>query len=309
MARAIELFAVQGVGASLRAIGDSIGVSHAALRYYFATRDDLLLEVYRAHEAGGDAKPTPEEVSAVAVMEQSAEQNRAIPGLVELYATLTTDALQAQAHPRTREFVQARFARLRADLAERIRVGRRAGAIAVDCDKAPLPPGRSAQGRRPDSGCRTATRDGHGSTRLSPAVPGRGQPPERSPAPGGHWQPPSALAPTSASPPPPPCPDCSPGRSSWAACGASSRHSGSSWPSGCCPARSPPRPQSSSAPPHSAPRWAVPREDWASRQSARRTSSSSRARSGSSPSSDSPSWTSRPARPARSRMWSREETT
>ncbi|GAA1709579.1 TetR/AcrR family transcriptional regulator [Streptomyces yatensis] len=134
IARAIELFAAQGVGASLRAIGDSIGVSHAALRYYFATRDDLLLEVYRAHEAGGNAKPTPEEVSAVVVMEQSAEENRAIPGLVELYATLTTDALQAQAHPRTREFVQARFARLRADLAERIRVGQRAGAIAVDID-------------------------------------------------------------------------------------------------------------------------------------------------------------------------------
>ena len=63
IARAIELFAVQGVGASLRAIGDSIGVSHAAPWYYVATRDDLLREVYRAHEAGGDAKPTPEEES------------------------------------------------------------------------------------------------------------------------------------------------------------------------------------------------------------------------------------------------------
>jgi AcrR family transcriptional regulator len=132
IARAIELFAAQGVGASLRAIGDSIGVSHAALRYYFATRDDLLLEVYRAHEAGGAAKP--EEEPAVAVMEQSAERNRAIPGLVELYATLTTDALQARAHPRTREFVQARFTQVRADLAERIRAGQRSGAVAADID-------------------------------------------------------------------------------------------------------------------------------------------------------------------------------
>lgn len=63
IARAIESFAVQGVGASLRAIGDSTGVSHAAPWYYFATRDDLPPEVYRAHEAGGDAKPTPEEES------------------------------------------------------------------------------------------------------------------------------------------------------------------------------------------------------------------------------------------------------
>ncbi|MFD8459876.1 TetR/AcrR family transcriptional regulator [Streptomyces antimycoticus] len=63
IARAIESFAVQGVGASLRAIGDSTGVSPAAPWYYFATRDDLPPEVYRAHEAGGDAKPTPEEES------------------------------------------------------------------------------------------------------------------------------------------------------------------------------------------------------------------------------------------------------
>jgi AcrR family transcriptional regulator len=91
---AIELFAERGVGASLRAIGDAIGVSHAALRYYFASRDELLVEVYRAHERMEHEPPPPDEVSAVAVMERSAERNRAIPGLVELYATLTTDALQ-----------------------------------------------------------------------------------------------------------------------------------------------------------------------------------------------------------------------
>jgi AcrR family transcriptional regulator len=139
LSSAIELFAERGVGASLRAIGEAIGVSHAALRYYFANRDELLVEVYRAHEAQvhetqARERSAPDAVSAVAVMEKSAERNRSIPGLVELYATLTTDALQGQQHPATREFVQARYRRVRGDLAERVRAGQRSGAIAADVD-------------------------------------------------------------------------------------------------------------------------------------------------------------------------------
>ncbi|MFD2028746.1 TetR/AcrR family transcriptional regulator [Promicromonospora aerolata] len=137
--RAMELFAERGVGASLRAIGEAIGVSHAALRYYFANRDELLVEVYRTHEnrvheAQARERSAPEAVSAVAMMERSAERNRSIPGLVELYATLTTDALQEQQHPETRAFVQARYQRVRADLAERVRAGQESGAIAADVD-------------------------------------------------------------------------------------------------------------------------------------------------------------------------------
>jgi AcrR family transcriptional regulator len=134
LSRAIELFAERGVGASLRAIGEAIGVSHAALRYYFPSRDELLVEVYRAHEQVEHDDPPPDGVSAVGVMERSAERNRTIPGLVELYATLTTDALQGRQHPLTRVFVQERFRMVRAHLAERVRAGQRAGTIAADID-------------------------------------------------------------------------------------------------------------------------------------------------------------------------------
>jgi AcrR family transcriptional regulator len=139
LAKAIDLFAEHGVEASLRAIGEAIGVSHAALRYYFASRDELLVEVYRAHEASGpDSVPIPPSASAVEVMKISAEQNGTIPGLIELYATLTTDALQAQRHPVTREFIQTRFRRVRADLARRIRDDQAAGVIdaSIDADDA-----------------------------------------------------------------------------------------------------------------------------------------------------------------------------
>ena len=79
LSKAIGLFASHGVEASLRAIGDAIGVSHAALRYYFPSRDELLVEVYRTHEGARHGTVIAEGSSAVELMELSAENNRAIP--------------------------------------------------------------------------------------------------------------------------------------------------------------------------------------------------------------------------------------
>jgi len=118
-------------------------VSHTALRHYFSSRDELLVEVYRAHEAraaentagdtAGDtaAAVSPPSESPVAAIIEAAERNRSIPGLVELYAALTTDALQEQ-HAVTREFVRDRFQSLRETLAARIESGQQAGRIAAD---------------------------------------------------------------------------------------------------------------------------------------------------------------------------------
>jgi AcrR family transcriptional regulator len=131
---AITLLAQRGVDrASLRTVGEAIGVSHTALRHYFSSRDELLVEAYRAHEARAarDAPATRE--SAVGLIVEAAERNRSIPGLVELYATLTTDALQEQ-HAVTREFVRGRFRSLRAALAVLIESGQQAGRIAADID-------------------------------------------------------------------------------------------------------------------------------------------------------------------------------
>ena len=50
----IALLAQRGVDrASLRTVGEAIGVSHSALRHYFSSRDELLVEAYRTHEARG----------------------------------------------------------------------------------------------------------------------------------------------------------------------------------------------------------------------------------------------------------------
>ena len=119
----IALLAQRGVDrASLRTVGEAIGVSHSALRHYFSSRDDLLVEAYRTHAARAAGDGPPADASAVGVIIEAAERNRSIPGLVELYATLSTDALQEE-HALTREFVRDRFRSLRQALAERIAEG------------------------------------------------------------------------------------------------------------------------------------------------------------------------------------------
>jgi AcrR family transcriptional regulator len=131
---AIALFAQRGVDrASLRTIGEAIGVSHTALRHYFASRDELLVEAYRAHEARAAGEMHAVSESAVGLIIEAAERNRSIPGLVELYATLSTDALQER-HAVTREFIRDRFGALRELLAARIEAGQQAGRIAADID-------------------------------------------------------------------------------------------------------------------------------------------------------------------------------
>ena len=129
---AIALLAQRGVDrASLRTIGEAIGVSHTALRHYFSSRDELLVEAYRTHEARAAQGAPAAGESAVGAILEATERNRSIPGLVELYATLTTDALQEQ-HATTREFVRYRFRSLRQALAAQIESGQQAGRIAAD---------------------------------------------------------------------------------------------------------------------------------------------------------------------------------
>src|SRR3954466_5859869 len=109
--RAIEVFAERGAeGTSLRAIGEAIGVSHAALKHYFASREELLVEVYHAAEQRSIADdPPPRDVSVVGLMTPAARRNHGVPGLVQLYSTLVAGALEVGREP-SREYFGERFA-------------------------------------------------------------------------------------------------------------------------------------------------------------------------------------------------------
>jgi AcrR family transcriptional regulator len=131
--RAIEVFAARGAeGTSLRAIGEAIGVSHAALKHYFASREELLIEVYRAAEERSIVEdPPPPEATVVGLMTHAARRNHGVPGLVQLYSTLVAGALEEGREP-SRAFFSERFAQLRRLLAERITAEQEAGRIRPD---------------------------------------------------------------------------------------------------------------------------------------------------------------------------------
>lgn len=133
--RAIEVFAERGAqGTSLRAIGEAIGVSHAALKHYFASREELLVEVYRAAEERSIvADPVPEGSSVVGLMTHAARRNHGVPGLVQLYSTLVASALES-GHEDSRLFFSARFEGLRRLLAALVRDEQHAGRIRADID-------------------------------------------------------------------------------------------------------------------------------------------------------------------------------
>ena len=133
--RAIEVFARRGSDrTSLRAIAEEVGVTHAALRHYFGSLEELLVVVYRESETRGGADNHDDpEATPVELMRDWTESNREVQGLVQLYSTLVATALE-EGHPAAREFATERFSRTRADLAERVRRNQRAGRIRPDVD-------------------------------------------------------------------------------------------------------------------------------------------------------------------------------
>ncbi len=135
--RAIEVFARRGSrGTSLRTIAQEVGVTHAALTHYFGSLEELLVEVYRESQGrSGGGKSLPPDASPAMMMSRSAEANREIPGLVQLYTTLVAMALEDN-HPIAQRFATERFAILRAEIADQVRDLQESGRIRPDLDPA-----------------------------------------------------------------------------------------------------------------------------------------------------------------------------
>lgn len=133
--KAIEVFARRGSQkTSLRAIAQEVGVTHAALTHYFGSLEELLVEVYReSQRRPGSGKQPPAASSPAMEMRVSAEENRSIPGLVQLYSTLTAMALEDN-HPAAQAYITGRFARLREGIAGQVRELQASGHLRKDLD-------------------------------------------------------------------------------------------------------------------------------------------------------------------------------
>jgi AcrR family transcriptional regulator len=132
---AIEVFAQRGADrTSLRSIAEAVGVTHAALIHHFGSLERLLVEVYEESVRRLDREaPIAPDVSPVEIMRLSAQRNRGVPGMVQLYTTLVATALE-DGHPAATTFATDRFASARTSLAERIRARQADGRIRSDLD-------------------------------------------------------------------------------------------------------------------------------------------------------------------------------
>lgn len=130
--RALTVFNERGLeGTSLRALGEAIGVSHAALRHYFDSREELLLEVLR--EADRRAIEFAEESGrgAVDFVLRGADYNMRIPGLMALYNTMSAHALET-GNEHSRAFFVERYDGVRRALATIFEVGQEQGTVRRD---------------------------------------------------------------------------------------------------------------------------------------------------------------------------------
>ena len=111
----LDVVASRGIdGTSLRAIGDAIGVSHAALRHYFSSREALLVEVLRERDAASD-RALGDTAGVFSRLSFVADRNVSEPALVTLYTTLLGASVES-GNETAREFFAARFDEARGNL-------------------------------------------------------------------------------------------------------------------------------------------------------------------------------------------------
>jgi AcrR family transcriptional regulator len=132
---AIEVFAQRGTDrTSLRTIAARVGVTHAALIHHFGSLEQLLVEVYKESARRLEQRdPDRGDITPVELMRLSAQRNREVPGMVQLYTTLVASALEA-GHPAATAFATERFAAVRAALASQVRERQASGRLRTDID-------------------------------------------------------------------------------------------------------------------------------------------------------------------------------
>lgn len=118
-------------GTSLRAIGEAIGVSHAALRHYFDSREQLLVEVLREADRRAIAFAEESGEGATDFLLRSADYNMRVPGLMALYQSMSAHALEPGSEF-SREFFVQRYAHLRRSLVVIFEAARANGTMRSD---------------------------------------------------------------------------------------------------------------------------------------------------------------------------------
>lgn len=119
---------------SLREIAKALGMEAQHVLYYFASREDLLRSAIELWDKDSLANADPATVAgpSLDLYVAAVRRSSAAPGMSYLYLSFAADAV-VPTHP-AHEFIRARQARVRRDLAEAIRAEQAAGTIAPEID-------------------------------------------------------------------------------------------------------------------------------------------------------------------------------
>lgn len=133
LAAALDVIARNGYQrTSVRDLAEAVGLSQAGLLHYFSSKEELFAEILRKRDEVDRARMPSGRGLAVSGLIEVVRHNATVPGLVQLYAQLSTEATHPE-HAAHGFFVE-RYASLRAALATEIRAAQDRGELSDALD-------------------------------------------------------------------------------------------------------------------------------------------------------------------------------
>jgi AcrR family transcriptional regulator len=136
LAAANDVFATHGFrGASLSTIATRVGLTEPGLLHHFRSKEELLLELLAMREERDlerIARAFEDHATLHDVLLALCRENAESPGIVRLFTILAAESVDDD-HP-AHGWFQARYRRLRRDVAAQVADDQREGRMAVDLD-------------------------------------------------------------------------------------------------------------------------------------------------------------------------------
>lgn len=117
---------------SVRDLAEAVGLSQAGVLHYFSSKEELFAEILRKRDEVDRARMPDGPGSVVDGLIDVVRHNAEVPGLVQLYAELSTEA--AQPGHAAREFFRQRYTALRTQIGDAVRSAQDRGEVSTDLD-------------------------------------------------------------------------------------------------------------------------------------------------------------------------------
>jgi len=126
---AIEVFSRRGYRqASIREIAESVGITHAGIFHYFASKEELFVEVLRMR----DEISVKRDADVLEALRLHVQHNVQVEGLVHLFVTVSAEAID-DSHP-GHEYFRKRYELVVDQLKHRILEGQGNGKLSAKVD-------------------------------------------------------------------------------------------------------------------------------------------------------------------------------